>query len=63
IKELSMDYSDFDSQETKAKIEQDFTRFVEARSRLLEQAARLVYNGEQLTTDRVYAKFADLQQQ
>jgi len=63
IQELSMDYSDFDSQETKAKIEQDFARFVEARSILLEQAARLVYNGEQLTTDRVYAKFADLQQQ
>lgn len=63
IQELSVDYSDFDSQETKAKIEQDFARFVEARSILLEQAARLVYNGEQLTTDRVYAKFADLQQQ
>lgn len=63
IQELSMDYSDFDSQVAKAKIEQDFARFVEARSILLEQAARLVYNGEQLTTDRVYAKFADLQQQ
>jgi hypothetical protein len=61
IKELSMDYSDFDSQETKAKIEQDFTRFVEARSRLLEQAARLVYDGEQLTTNRIYAKSTEHQ--
>lgn len=63
IQELSVDYSDIDSQDTKAKIEQDFARFVEARSILLEQAARLVYDGEQLTTDRVYARFADLQYQ
>ncbi len=61
IQELNVDYSDFDSPDTKEKILHDFTRFVEARSLLLEIAARLVYDGEQLTTDRVYAKFADLQ--
>jgi hypothetical protein len=63
IPELRVGYSDLDSQETKAKIREDFALFVEARSILLEQAARIVYNGEQLTTDRVYAKLVDLQQQ
>jgi len=61
IQELNVDYSDFDSPETRAKIERDFVQFVEARSILLEQAAKLVYDGEQLTTDRVYAKYAELQ--
>lgn len=61
IQELNVDYSDFDSPETRAKIERDFVQFVEARSILLEQAAKLVFDGEQLTTDRVYAKYAELQ--
>jgi hypothetical protein len=56
IQELNVDYSDFDSTETKAKIQQDYSRFVEARSMLLEQAARIVYDGEHLSTERVYAK-------
>ncbi len=59
IQELNVDYSDFDNPETKAKIEQDFARFVEARSTLLEIAAKLVYDGEQLNSDRVYKQLAD----
>jgi len=63
IQELNVDYSDFDSPETKAKILQDYSRFMEARSILMEQAARIVYDGDHLSSDRVYAKLDELKQQ
>lgn len=56
INELNVDYSDFDNPETKAKIVDDFTRFVEVRSKLLEYAAKIAYNGENLTIDSVYSR-------
>jgi hypothetical protein len=60
VQELNVDYSDFDNPLTKAKIVLDYTRFVEARSMLLEQAAKLAYNGEPLSADHVYAILTDL---
>ena len=54
VKELKKDYDDLDSPETKKKIAQDYERFIDARAKLLEIAARLVCDGEELNPEKVF---------
>ncbi len=54
IQELKVDYDDLDSPGTKKKIAQDYERFIDARAELLEIAAKLACDGEELNPENVF---------
>jgi len=51
FKELNVDYQDLDDPETKTRIREDYTRFLDARAALLQQAAQMAYDGEVVTAE------------
>lgn len=59
MQELKKDYDDLDSPETKKKIAQDYESFIDERAKLLEIAARLVCDGEELDPNKVFSLYEE----
>jgi len=59
VKELKKDYDELDSPETKKKIAQDYEEFINKRAELLEIAARLACDGEELDHNKVFSLYKE----